>query len=370
MRYRVITVSRTKELNDFIELPFQIYESDRNWVAPIRSEIRRTLNKNKNPYFRSASLVLFNCYCGSEIVTRVSLVVNRIYCDKFSQKTAFFGFFESFKDIDAAKVLFRHVDDYCMENEIERLEGPFNPSHYSELGMLSNRYLSPPSFFQTYNPDYYHNLMLASGFFVAEIFHTRKNDNNKEYLNSNFKTTLQFEDGFLKVRSLNINDLGNDLEYLRNIFNDAFSENWHFTPVTKDEYLFTAKHLKLVTPPELIQFVEYQGTPVAAIQFALNINPLLRKLNGKIGLVKYLKFLVEIKKVRNALIFAAGIKKEYQNSKVSKLLFNIAVETGRKFNCLETTWMYDENKSSISLAEKLGLNRDKEFLIYAKNYDD
>lgn len=62
MCYRVVRVSTGKELNDFIELPFAIYKHDRNWVAPIRSELKRILDIKRNPYFRDASLVLFNCY--------------------------------------------------------------------------------------------------------------------------------------------------------------------------------------------------------------------------------------------------------------------------------------------------------------------
>jgi hypothetical protein len=49
------------------------------------------------------------------------------------------------------------------------------------------------------------------------------------------------------------------------------------------------------------------------------------------------------------------------------LLFNASVEIARRYKILETTWMYDENKIVISLAEKLGLRRDKEFFIYYYN---
>ncbi|MBK6505782.1 MAG: hypothetical protein IPG02_08965 [Ignavibacteria bacterium] len=64
------------------------------------------------------------------------------------------------------------------------------------------------------------------------------------------------------------------------------------------------------------------------------------------------------------LIFAVGIKKEFRNSRVADLLFKATVEVGRKYNILEATWMYDNNKVAISLAVKLGLVRDKEFCIY------
>jgi hypothetical protein len=139
MSYRVIKISARRELKDFINLPFEIYRDDKNWIAPIKSELKRILDVKKNPYFKFASLDLFNCYFDNKIVARISLSVNNVYCEKAGIRTAFFGFFESYNEPNAVKFLFDEVFKYCKENGIERLEGPFNPNLYSELGMLSTK---------------------------------------------------------------------------------------------------------------------------------------------------------------------------------------------------------------------------------------
>lgn len=367
MPYRVIRVSTRSELKDFINLPFLIYRNDTNWIAPIKSEVKRVLNNKRNPFFRNASVNLFNCYKNGKIVSRVSLVVNNVFCEKTGIRTSFFGFFESFNDPEAVRVLFSEIFKYSSDNDIVRIEGPFNPNLYSELGMLCTSYDRQASFFQTYNPEYYNTLLRENGFKVLEVLHTRTNTNCSGYLNEKFKDASRFQFKDLTIRSFNKKRLKEDLEHLRNIFNDAFSENWHFTPVSKDEYSFSAKYLELVTPPELLQFIEFKGKPVAAVHFVLDVNPLLKKFRGKPGLLKYLEFLHERKKINKVIIFATGSKKAFHNTKVIQLLFNVTVEIARKYKVLETTWMYDENRSVISLAEKLGLERDKEFAIYYKN---
>lgn len=367
MSYRVIRVSSRSELKDFINLPFEIYRDDKNWVAPIKSELKRTLDVNKNPYFRFASLDLFNCYRNKKIIARISLSVNERYCKKAGVRTGFFGFFETFNDPDAVKFLLDEVFKYCLANGIQRIEGPFNPNLYSEVGMLQTKFELPPSFFQTYNPEYYNSLLKENGFNILEVLHTRINKNSFDYLNKKFRKSPELQMQDLSVRSFNMKNREADLEHLRNIFNDAFSDNWHFTPVSKNEYLFASKHLELVTPPDLLQFVEYKGEPVAAVHFVLDINPLLKNFKGKSSLIKYLNFLIQRKKIDRVLIFAVGIKKEFRNSRVVQLLFNASVEIARKYRILESTWMYDENKIIISLAERLGLERDKEFNIYYKN---
>lgn len=367
MSYRIIRVSTPGELKDFINLPFEIYRNDRNWVAPIKSELIRVLNVKKNPYFKAATLDLFNCYSGDKIVARISLSVNKDFCKKTGMKIGFFGFFESFNDPQAVKFLFKVLFKYCLQENIKRIEGPFNPNLYSEIGMLCTNFDLPPSFFQTYNPEYYNSLLEENGFKVLELLHTRLNEDSSGYLNKKISKSFEHQMKDLSVRSFNDKNIETDLEHLRNIYNDAFSDNWHFTPVSKDEYMFASKHLKLVAPPDLIKFVEYKGEPVAVVQFVLDINPLLRKFNGRLNLIKYINFLIEKKKIDRVIIFAVGIKKEFRNSRVVHLLFHSSVEIARRYKILETTWMYDENKIVISLAEKLGLRRDKEFFIYYYN---
>lgn len=366
MSYRIARVASRDEMNDFLELPFEIYRDNKNWVAPMNSELKRVLDAKQNPYFRNASLELFNCYHNEKIAARVMLSVNQAYCCKAPKKTAFFGFFESYDDATAAKLLFDHLHKRCRELDVELLEGPFNPNLYSEVGMLFNKFDSPQSFFQTYNPQYYHSLMSSSRFTVSKILHTRTNPDSSGYLNRKFNCPLPLESDDLRARSFDTKNAKADLEHLRDIFNDAFSSNWHFTSVSKDEYLFSSKYLSLVTPPNLLTFVERNGVPIAAAHFALDVNPLLRELGGKKSLAKYIRFLMNRRKIDKAIIFAVGTKKEFQNSRVTRMLFHATVETARKFKVLETTWMYDDNRVIVSIAEKLGLKRDKEFVIYAR----
>jgi len=369
MSYRIIKISTGKELNDFIELPFKIYRDDKLWVAPIRSELKRILNTKRNPYFRNSSLELFSCYNDGKIAARISLSVNEDYNRKSDTRTGFFGFFEAFNDKIAVKFLLTELKKYCSENGIMRLEGPFNPNLYSEVGMLCSSYDSPPTFFQTYNQEYYNSLLKENGFKQLEVLHTRINKDSSGYLNEKYGKSFELSKEDLVVRYFDNSNPARDLEILRDIYNDAFSDNWHFTNVSKEEYLFVSKHLKLVTLPDMIKFVEYKGEPVAVVQFALDINPLLRKFKGNKSIISYFNFLLERKRIERAVIFAVAIKKDFRNSRVTDLLFKSTISIARNYRIVETTWMHDENRVVISIAKKLGLVRDKEFCVYFCDID-
>jgi hypothetical protein len=355
-------------MKDFLQLPFEIYRDDPSWVAPLTSEVRRTLDQEQNPYFKRASLKLFVYYKNNEAVARSCVVINPDHWEKFGEKTAYFGFFESKQDKEAVQQLFDFVQDYCQKAGAKFIEGPFNPNHYSELGVQIDQFDSTPVFFETYNPEYYSKLLEEVGFIPVYQTHTRRNSEVANYVRQRYgEINFLSNSSDFSVRHFNLNNLKNELERIREVYNDAFSENWHFLPVSRDEYLFSAKFLKLVTFPELITIIEHEGKPVGVFQCVLDINPLLLPMRGKVGPVKYLKFMKGRKEIRDLIIYAIGIKKDYQRTEVFKLLLNSMCSMAKNYQTLTTTWMSEENLPAVRASEYLGLKPYKYFVIYGKS---
>ena len=367
MSYSVRIAYNRRSIKDFFRLPFHLYRGDPNWVAPISSEVRRVLDVRRNPYFANATLKLFICYKGRNPVARTAVVINRLHEEKFGVKAAFFGFFESANDHEAVRHLFEAVERYCKSEKVEFLEGPFNPNHYSELGLQASGYDTPPSFFQTYNPEYYHALLREVGFHVSARMITAKNERVRDYVLQRYgtRTPVTESQGF-RIRSLLLSDLKRELERIRYVFNDAFSANWHFLPESREEYEFSAKFLRLVSSPELIKIVEHRGEPVAVLMCVWDINPLLRRMYGKVGPLKYFHFLHGRKKIRKLIIYAVGIRKSYQRTRAFSLLLDSMCQIALNYDVLETTWMLPENVLATKAAERLGMVPDKHFFIYGK----
>jgi hypothetical protein len=355
-------------MRDFIELPFSIYRNDPNWVPPLRSEVRRALNKKKNPYFINATVDLFICYWDNLPVTRAAIVINKNHEHKFCIKAAFFGFFESRNDVNAVKLLFTEIEKYCRARRIDIIEGPFNPNHYSELGMQISNYGTPPSFFQTYNPEYYPVLLESVGFMISKTVFTSKNDEIKEFTRQKQRTypQLQHRNGLI-VRPFRMDEFKADLEKVREVFNDAFASNWHFLNVSKEEYEFSTKFLRFVTTPDLLRIVECNGESAGVLMCVPDINPLIKDLRGRMNLFKLIRFLKQRKHIRRLIVYAVGFKKRFQRTTAYKLLYNELIKIAEDYDSIETTWMSPDNFLAVKSAERFGMNPDKYFAIYAKN---
>ncbi len=359
MAYAVNQVHSRRMMRDFVDLPDQIYREDPRYVPPLKTEVKRTLDQKKNPYFKGAILELFVCYADGSPAARCAIIIQPRHEQKFGVRAAFFGFFESTNDPEAVKTLFNSAIAFCREQKATVLEGPFNPNHYSELGLLLDHFDQPPGFFQTYNPSYYPALLEAIGFQVSASLYTVRNDRVADFVRTHFNLSspLPVPEGYT-VRHPDMNHLADEMETIRLIFNDAFDSNWHFLASSKEEYDFSVKFLHLITDPSLISIIEYRGEPAAVIMFVLDVNPLIRQFHGRQGPWKMVKFVFGRRRVRTLVLYAGGIRKRFQHSRVYPLMYEICGRTMSGFDCLEGTWIKQENRLARRSGELLGMIED------------
>lgn len=367
MTYQVVNINNAKKWVDFFKLPKQIYQDDSNWVAPIESSTKALLHPKKNPYFHHGKIEFFLCYLDDRIVARTVVVINYEHWQRWGKKVAFFGFFEAFDDEQAVQVLMKAAQKFAHDQGATSIEGPFNPNHYNELGLLVKNFEDPPLFFETYNPRYYPQLLEKAGFRQSKRLHTRINRDLKTFAETNFPDFKgpKNQRGF-QIRVIRRKQLKEELELIRNINNDAFSDNWHFLPLSAAEYQFSSKNLLWATYPNLILLIEKGEETIGVLQLMLNINPLLAPCYGKIGLGGLIRLLTQRKKIKELVIHAVGIKKAYQHSYAIKLFVDRLLQLSKDYLVLSTSWMTEDNKEAGKAADILGLQAYKWFGIYEK----
>ena len=163
-----------------------------------------------------------------------------------------------------------------------------------------------------------------------------------------------------------MNDLAHDLEEIREVYNDAFATNPYFHDVSQAEYEFSAKYLHYVTEPRLQTIIEVDGHAVAVVQIMQEVNPLLRRMNGRTGPFKFFRYQRDRKKLKSAIVYAIGIKKEYQGSYMTGLLLKRNVEILQQFDEVTTTWVSEDNKFMLDFCTRLGFEPDRSFAIFRK----
>ena len=119
-----MTVSGRRELSEFVNLPWRIYDGDPNWIAPLKASVRGLLDQRKHPFYaggQQAEAELFLAWEGRRAVGRVAAIINHAHDRAHGERAGFFGFFECADRPEVARALLdaaEKVFDGASEAEI------------------------------------------------------------------------------------------------------------------------------------------------------------------------------------------------------------------------------------------------------------
>lgn len=367
----IIAVEGGSALKEFIDLPWRIYAEHPNWVPPLKKEIRRLLDPNRHPFWEFSERVLFLARRGAKPVGRIAGIVDRHYNQVHHEKMGIWGFFECADDQEAATALFSAVESWVRQQGMTFLRGPLSPSTNYETGLLIEGFNYPPALNMPYNPPYYLELVEACGF-------TKEKDLLAFLIDGAYQLPewmSRLAERIAQKKSIHIRRFRpkeEDAEFalIREIYNDSWAGNWGFVPLSGNEMRDIQKSVMTFADPDLAFFIYYENEPAAVCVIFPDINPLLKRLNGRIGLLGLLKFLIYRREIKGLRCLMFGIKEKYRQLGIPMLAFHHIYEIAREqkqYQSLEMGWTLEDNESINALVEEAGAKRYKKYRIYRKS---
>lgn len=362
---------RTKaDWKAFLEVPFPIYRHDPHWVAPLSSEIREMLS-DANPFWRHAEREAFLAVTPEgRAAGRIVATWDRLLVQTQGEPVGLFGFFECESDPGTARALFKAAEDWLKERGAKRIMGPFSPSINDECGLLVDGFDNDPYIMEPHNPAYYKPLLEAAGYAKAkDLFAWAMDDTwNEPDRIRRLAERVRRKPG-LKLRNIDMRRFEEELQLVREIFNESWKDNWGFTPVTPEEIAFTAKKLKPILKPEFIHFIEIDGKPAAMSIGLPNVNQALKPLRGSLGPIGLIKLLWGLRRIDEGRLFALGVKDAYRGKGLEVLLYYEAILAGRKLGYKrgEMGWTLEDNQGINEGIRALGGRVYKTYRIYSRD---
>jgi hypothetical protein len=366
-------VTKEEDKLKFIKFPWKIHKGNPNWVPPMIFDVRNTLNTKKNPLYQHSKLELFLAYRGIEIVGRIAAIVNDNHNKFHKDKVGFWGYFECINDKEVSRALFDAAKDFLLENGMDTMRGPINPSTNDEIGLLINAFDMPAVMLMTYNPEYYISLVEDYGNAKVKDLYAyivRKSIINDEKKMGKLERVSQIvlKRENLTVRKINLQDFENEVTIIEEIYNQAWVKNWGFVPMTDDEFRYLAKNLKAVVDRDFIYIAEYNGKPVAFSLALPDYNQIFIKMNGKLFPFGIFKLLSGRKKINMLRLITLGIIPEFQKKGTEAVFILNTIKEGiaKGFNGAEISWILEDNAPMVATAENLGAEKYKTYRIYDK----
>jgi hypothetical protein len=178
----------------------------------------------------------------------------------------------------------------------------------------------------------------------------------------------------LRIRAFSKKHLDRDLAVIIDIFNDAWSDNWGFTPMTREEVAALGKNLKMLVKGEYIPIAEIAGEPVAMAVSLPNINHWIAGLNGRLLPFGWARLIGHLFRPPEAVrIPLMGVKRKYHGTPMGAALALGVIDairayhTGRGTYRAELSWILEDNWPMRRIIEALGALPYKTYRVYEKS---
>ena len=372
----VVPVHTPQHLSAFLDLPKRIYADDPNWIAPLDIERRMHFDMKKNPFFAHAEGQLFLALENGEPVGRISAHLDRLHLARYSDHTGNFGFLEAVNREAVFSALLAAAERWLTAKDLKRVQGPFNFSINDECGLLVDGFHTPPVVMMGHARPYYRDHLTAVGYAKAKDLLAYRLDMRKPIPRS-LATMLAKagNSGKLSVRPLSKRNLARDLKIIVDVFNDAWSQNWNFVPMTEAEVANLGNVLRFLLDEEHVAIASYDGEPAAMIVTFPDFNLMCRDLHGKLLPFGWAKLLWRLKFTRHEAfrVPLLGVRRKYRGSPLGTILILSVVEAANRFHrargtmSCEFSWILEDNLPMRRLIEAVGAEPYKTYRIYEKS---
>ena len=373
MSVQIVPVTTPQLLETFVDLPWSIYRESDPWVPSLRKDDISLLTPGRHPFWETARRELFLAFRDSRPVGRIAAIVDDKANAYAGERCGAIGFFECQQDKETAFALFASARDWHREQGMLFQRGPLNPSTNYTCGLLVDGFDVPPGLMMPWNPPYYLDLFNA--------WHFRKEQDLFAY--HIYKDTLHLapwldqelkrlkDKGDFTYRQSTKATLAEDVRTMLDIYSESWAKNFCFTPLSERESQALVKELVAYLDSRFFVLFFHEGEPAGGMVALPNFNPLLRRLNGRLGLLApwhYFRTRRELKEGYRIMLF--GIREKFRLLGLPLLLFDFMLtqaRASRDFKWVEGSWVLEDNVAVDDLIEDFGGQLCKRYRLFRKD---
>lgn len=370
----VVRPVRSKaDLDAFIRLPGRLYRHDPNWIEPLHLE-RRDYLAPGNPLFAHLRWQGWLAWSGAEPVGRISAQVDSLHRQLHGQDSGHFGMLEAVDDPAVFAPLLETAEHWLREQGARRITGPFSLTINGESGLLVEGFEHPPQIMMGHARPYYGARIEDLGYRPAMDLLAYWMRRDELHFPPALRRVMERERPRVRIRPLERQRFRAEVRLLREIFNDAWADNWGFVPFTEAEFDALGGYLKLLVPEDLLQIAEVDGEPCAFIVALPNLNEVIAPLAGRLLPFGWLRLLwrLGMHGPRTARVPLMGVRRTYQFSRLGPALALLLIEAlqppfvRRRLEALEMSWILESNSGMRNILEHIGASPYKRYRLYEK----
>lgn len=155
MPLTIIPVTTKKEMKQFICFNYALYKDSPYAVPELYTDVRDTLDPNKNAAFEFCEAQPFIALRDGKVVGRVVAIINHKANSVWNKKAVRFGWVDFIDDVEVVDALFATVEQWGRERGMTEAHGPLGFTDFDPEGMLVEGFDRIGTMATIYNYPYY-----------------------------------------------------------------------------------------------------------------------------------------------------------------------------------------------------------------------
>lgn len=371
MSVEIKKVSSKKDLDDFIQLHYDLYRGNKYDAPNLYSDEIETLSKDKNSAFEFCEAEYFLAYKDGKLVGRVAGIINRRYNEQWNRPCVRFGWIDFIDDKEVSAALLKAVEDWGREKGMKEIIGPLGFTDMDPEGMLTKGFEELGTMATIYNYPYYpEHMEQMPGYEKDNDYVEYKVFVPKEGMPEKFKrvSELTMQRYNLHCPKLTTEMITGPQQYGKKVFNvvnKTFANLYGYSQMTdKQIEEYVDKYFKFISLDMLCVIEDWNTPDHDVVGVGITIPSLTRALqkcrNGRLfpfgwwHLLRALKF----HKTDIVDLLLIGVLPEYRSKGANALLFYHLIPVYQKYGfkwgeshvhmesntAVQQQWQYYENE--------------------------
>jgi len=374
MSLEVIPVTDKALLRRFIRVPFAVHGDDAAWIAPLLIEREQAFSPKHNEFVRRAEVQFWLARRDGRDVGRISAQIDPLARQGGNEPVGHFGSLSASDDPEVFAALLATAESFLSSRGVSRAYGPFTLSINEETGLLVEGFDTQPMLLMGHDRPYVAGRLEALGYRKEKDVHAFLLDMQAPLSRSARSMLERPLASSVRLRRLNFKDYANEIRRMVDIFNDAWSGNWGFVPLTETETDEMAQRMRILLDERLVWFAELNGEAVGFIVVLPNVNEAARDLGGRLFPFGWAKLLwrLKVRGVKSARVPLMGVRRRLAGTVLGSAIplqligAVLPAHAAFGFRWIELSWILEDNLPMRRILERLGARAYKTYRVYGK----
>ena len=322
MSFTIEPVRNRSDLRRFIFLPEKIHRHHKLWAPPIYGDEWRYFDARRNRSFTYSDTILAVARRDRQPVGRIMGIINRRVNEKLNEKTARFGYLETYEDETICHRLLNFVEDWARARGMNKLVGPMGFTDQDAEGFLIEGFDEVPTLATYYNFPFMIRYLESAGYTkeIDYVDYTIVVPPELPKLYQRVLSRLAGQTEFTLREFTRKKELKPFIRPVLTVLNETFTNLYGYSPLDELEMDELAAQYLPLLDPRLVKVVTRDDEVIGFVVGMPNLSDGIRKARGRLYPFGIFIILNAMKQSRQLDLLLGGIKEPYRGRGIDVML--------------------------------------------------